>query len=98
MALALMPTYREVGGAASYAGGPGPENGVLQVRVQVASIDGAFVLVEPKTSRSRRAVPLPAIVVDALREHRRRQLVGRPFEDLACLLVEQTVGARMIDL
>jgi integrase len=51
--------------------------GLLQVCVQVASIDGVFVLVEPKTTRSRRSVPLPSIVVEALREHRRRQLQER---------------------
>ncbi len=34
---------------------------------------GRLVLGEPKTSRSRRTIPLPAVAVRALREHRRRQ-------------------------
>jgi integrase len=34
-------------------------------------------LAEPKTTRSRRAVRLPAIVVAALREHRKRQIAER---------------------
>ena len=34
-------------------------------------------LAEPKTSRSRRSVPLPRLVIDALREHRIRQLQAR---------------------
>ena len=35
--------------------------------------DGRPVLGEPKTSRSRRTIPLPAVAVRALRDHRRRQ-------------------------
>lgn len=34
---------------------------------------GGWKLQEPKTSRSRRSVPLPDVAVDALRTHRRRQ-------------------------
>ena len=36
-----------------------------------------FVLAEPKTARSRRAIHLPGVVVTALREHRVRQLEDR---------------------
>lgn len=36
-----------------------------------------YALAEPKTARSRRTIHLPAIVVTALREHRRRQLQDR---------------------
>jgi integrase len=36
-----------------------------------------YRLVEPKTARSRRTLVLPRIVVDALREHRKRQLEER---------------------
>jgi integrase len=51
--------------------------GLLQVRGAIGRVDGHLELVEPKTARSRRTVPLPAIAVDALREHRRRQLTDR---------------------
>jgi len=51
--------------------------GVLQVRVQVASIRRRLRACRAKTARSRRTVPLPSIGVDALREHRRRQLQER---------------------
>ncbi len=36
-----------------------------------------LVVVEPKTARSRRTVPLPSVCLDALREHRRRQAAER---------------------
>jgi integrase len=38
---------------------------------------GRLVFGEPKTSRSRRTIPLPKVCVAALREHRRRQLEER---------------------
>ena len=37
-------------------------------------IDGQWKLRDPKTEKSRRTIPLPAVTVSALREHRRRQL------------------------
>jgi len=40
-------------------------------------LDGGYELKEPKTRRSRRTVVIPAITVDALRSHRRRQTDGR---------------------
>jgi len=45
----------------------------LHVRHALQRIDGQLQLVEPKT-RSRRTITMPATVVNALREHQRRQL------------------------
>jgi len=44
------------------------------VRTTLQRINGEFQFVEPKAARSRRTVALPAIVVDALRAHRGRQV------------------------
>lgn len=46
--------------------------GTLSVRYALQCIDGKLCLVEPKTKRSRRTLPLPASVA-ALRAHRDRQ-------------------------
>lgn len=62
--------------------------GTLAVRVALCQLPKAvrpnggrrgtrYALVEPKTSRSRRTLVLPALVVAGLREHRRRQLEER---------------------
>lgn len=48
--------------------------GRLHVRQALQRVAGEWKLVEPKTERSRRSIPLPAVAVEALREHRRRQL------------------------
>src|SRR5206468_2202571 len=58
--------------------------------------DGKKVLVAPKTEKSRRAVDLPALVVDALRRHRVRQLeerlvAGPRWHDLG-LVFPSTIG------
>ncbi|PZS03279.1 MAG: site-specific integrase [Pseudonocardiales bacterium] len=50
------------------------EAGTARVRGTLARIDGALIVTEPKTERSRRTIPLPAHVVTALRAVRRRQL------------------------
>jgi integrase len=48
--------------------------GVLRVnRALQKRADGVLTLVEPKTARSRRAVPLPQSVVDTLRTRRSEQ-------------------------
>ena len=47
--------------------------GTLTVRHALARIDGRLELVEPKSVTSRRVVPLPAFVRDALLAHRVRQ-------------------------
>lgn len=46
---------------------------VLNVRRSLQRFDGVFQVVEPKTSASRRTLPLPAIALAALREHREQQ-------------------------
>lgn len=53
------------------------EAGELRVRVALQRVRGELQLVEPKTPRSRRALPLPPSVAQALRDHRRRQLAER---------------------
>lgn len=53
------------------------ERGLLSVRVQLQRINGKLQLTEPKSSRSKRTVQLPAVALKALREHRARQLEER---------------------
>ncbi len=58
----------------------------LSVRQCVVIHKGAALIEEPKTSSARRVVKLPAEAVEALREHRRRQVerrlcVGSLWED-----------------
>jgi integrase len=50
-----------------------------RLHVQRAAVErkGSIRFEEPKTSKSRRAVPLPASTVRALREHRKRQAAAR---------------------
>ena len=48
-------------------------SGTLRVKQALQKIDGKWQLVEPKTNRSRRTLPIPKIVLDKLREHRTRQ-------------------------
>lgn len=55
-----------------------------------------FALVEPKTSRSRRTITMPGVVVQALRDHRVRQLeerlvAGAAWQDLG-LVFTTTIG------
>lgn len=49
------------------------ENGWLQVQRGLQRVDGKLVTTETKTQRSRRTIPLPRVVIDALSEHRDRQ-------------------------
>jgi integrase len=51
------------------------EAGLLTVRYSLSR--GSRTLAEPKTERSRRTLRIPGAVLDALREHRRRQLEER---------------------
>jgi integrase len=53
------------------------EAGSLRVAVTLRRVDGEYVTDEPKTRSSRRTVALPPFAIDALREHRRAQLVER---------------------
>jgi integrase len=48
--------------------------GTLRVSFAIQRIEGRLQMVEPKTERSRRVLPLPKTVVSALRAHRSRQL------------------------
>lgn len=48
--------------------------GTANVRHQLARLDGRWVLVEPKTGRSRRLIQLAPIVRDALTVHREQSL------------------------
>ena len=63
----------------------------LSVRFALARVDGELRLVEPKSATSRRTVPMPAFVAEALVAHRARQatealprrpLPPDPFADL----------------
>lgn len=68
----------------------------LTVRHALQRVDGAPVLVEPKTTRSRRTIALPAGAVAALKEQRRRQAedrlaAGGRWEDWG-LVFASTVG------
>jgi integrase len=49
------------------------DNGWLQVQRGLQRIDGKLVTTETKTRRSRRTIPLPRFVTEALIEHRERQ-------------------------
>jgi integrase len=49
----------------------------LSVRHSLARVNGKLVLLEPKTTRSRRMVVLPEIAASALRAHRTRQRMER---------------------
>jgi len=49
------------------------EAGTLSVRYQLQRREGKLTLVDTKTEKSRRTLPMPAIVVDALRRHHERQ-------------------------
>jgi integrase len=51
--------------------------GLLTMRQALQRIDGHLLLVEPKTSLSRRTVPVPAPTLLALRVHRSHQSVER---------------------
>jgi integrase len=53
------------------------EGGTLTVRKTLQRIAGEFVLLEPKTARSRRTIALPSVAVRALRTHRARQMEER---------------------
>lgn len=53
------------------------EYGTLTVQRSLQRIGQAWQFMDPKTARSRRAIPLPVPVVTSLREHRARQLEER---------------------
>jgi integrase len=47
--------------------------GTLRVRQQVQRVKGKLILKELKTAKSRRTLPLPDVLIPALREQRKRQ-------------------------
>jgi len=51
--------------------------GTLSIRYQMQRRDGKLALVETKTDKSRRTLPMPAIAVDALKRHGERQQFAR---------------------
>jgi integrase len=53
------------------------EGGLLHVRHQLQRVSGSAELVPPKTARSRRTLPMPALVAEALRAHEGRQAEER---------------------
>lgn len=53
------------------------DKGELTVRHTLSRVEGALVLTEPKTDRSRRRVPIPAGLVTELKAHRKRQVAER---------------------
>ncbi len=72
------------------------DKAVLTVRTQAQRISDVPQLVEPKTHKSRRTVALPALVVDALKRHRIRQLeerlvAGSRWHDMS-LVFPSTIG------
>jgi integrase len=52
--------------------------GYLKVSKQLQRLDGKFLLVEPKTSRSRRTLVMPRAITESLRVHRTAQKAERP--------------------
>lgn len=51
--------------------------GTLQVRQQLVRVDGFVTFGPPKSDSGQRVIPIPDLVVDALRRHRTRQLEER---------------------
>jgi integrase len=77
------------------------EGSTLTVRNALQRVEGGLVLVEPKSSTSRRVVAMPGFVRDALRAHRirhrtERLLAGSRWqEDPRNLVFTTTVGTPM---
>lgn len=53
------------------------QHGQITIRYQLQHIGGRFLLVEPKSPRSRRTVQAPSFVLESLKSHRKRQLEER---------------------
>ena len=70
------------------------------IRIQRALVrdrkGGGWTLKEPKTKKSRRTVPLPAVASQALKDHRRRQaaekLAGGDYSDERFIFADETGG------
>ncbi|WP_432571595.1 tyrosine-type recombinase/integrase [Kineococcus sp. SYSU DK005] len=75
------------------------DEGLLRVRQTLQRTTEGLVFVPPKSERSRRTVPLPAVAKTALREHRRAMVAeallrGRPMSDDAPIFVT-SIGTPM---
>lgn len=62
------------------------EAGTMRIAYQLQRLNGAWELVEPKTSRSRRTIAIPNATAQALKDHRKRQLeekikAGKHWQD-----------------
>jgi integrase len=74
--------------------------GLLRVVATIGRVDGELLITEPKTERSRRAVPLSPAAVELLRDHQAKQdaerrLVGDAWLDAAGLVF--TTGTAPVD-
>jgi integrase len=74
------------------------EAGTLSLRKQLQRIDGEWVLNQPKTTGSRRVLPLLPRAVEALRAHRKRQTeerlrAGPLWENERDLVFTTAIGA-----
>lgn len=78
------------------------DKGTLRVQKTLQRIDGKWELVEPKTTKSRRTLPLPAALITLLRAHRTRQLEERlqlglswqPWELVFCTRLGTPISPR----
>jgi integrase len=74
------------------------EGRLLRVRFALARVDGDLALVEPKSATSRRTVPMPSFVAEALAAHRDRQAAEalprrpEPPDPFADLVFTTTLG------
>lgn len=71
--------------------------GTLRVRNQLQRIDRKLVLVPPKTAKSRRTLVMPALIVESLREHEKRQVAeklwaGSSWEEAGLVFANRTGG------
>jgi len=76
----------------------GPDGGTLTVRRSLARAQGGgWALAQPKSTRSRRTIPLPSVGRDALRRQRARQdaareAAGAAWQDRDGLAFTDTIG------
>jgi integrase len=73
------------------------EAGTVRVWRQLQYVGHAYELVDLKTDRSRRTLPLPPLAVDALRAHRRLQnerrlMFGSAWKDTGLVFTTATTG------
>lgn len=57
------------------------ENGLIHVRHSLQKVERQWRLLEPKTERSRRTIPLAAVSIEALRRHRYCQTIEREVNE-----------------